>query len=243
VTVPARIASLDPERWDAVYQTAHGLIFLQTIEGVSKLYRRVAGPGELWLDVGCGTGRLTMRLLDEKRQIVGLDDDTAMIDFARGASSGVTGVSFTRASVDALPFVDGSLDGITAASLLGCLPAPESFAAEVARVLRPGGSALVSVTNARSTLRSIDGLLSRWRRGGTKPPEAALPVRTYSAAAARLLFENAGLRVEAIHACGFFLLVRDRVLALPSAARRWGWRATSPASHRLGRNLVVLARK
>jgi SAM-dependent methyltransferase len=57
---------------------------------------------------------------------------------------------------DALPLADGSLDGVVASSVFEYLADPPRVAAELARVLRPGGVLLLTVPNPRNGVRKIE---------------------------------------------------------------------------------------
>lgn len=94
------------------------------------------------LDVGCGDGRLA----EAARQAgvgvaswTGVDLAPSQIATAREAQPWA---SFLEASADEMPFADVSFDVAIAATLFSSLPSPDlerAAAAEVARVVRPGG--------------------------------------------------------------------------------------------------------
>jgi len=68
------------------------------------------------LDVGCGTGRITLFLKEMGFEVVGVDISKSMLELAKGR---VRGVDFVQASADALPFVNKSF-GVNV-SIWGCL--------------------------------------------------------------------------------------------------------------------------
>lgn len=102
---------------------------------------RDATPGRL-LDAGCGPGHWTQFLHDGDRDAVGADLSSQLLAAAR---TRFPDPWFEQADLRALPFEDASFDGILAwYSLIHTPPAelPEILA-ELARVLRPGGSVLI----------------------------------------------------------------------------------------------------
>lgn len=119
------------------------------------LFARLAGPGALVLDVGCGTGRLTPFLTAHGLQVRGLDLSEEMVRTARRDHPDA---EFEVGDVRALPYADaepgrepgGELGGALGGALgwysLMYLP-PEERAtpyAELARVLRPGAPLAVA---------------------------------------------------------------------------------------------------
>lgn len=93
------------------------------------------------LDIACGTGIVTRRLLRSDRTVVGVDRSRGMLGLAgRRVPGGVVRGDATR-----LPFVSGGVDAVVIVWLLHLLPHPESVLAEAARVLRPGGVLITTV--------------------------------------------------------------------------------------------------
>lgn len=95
------------------------------------------------LDVGCGFGRWTRWLAERGADAIGIDPTETMLDAARRASPG--SVRYRRMSATALDFPDDHFDVVTCITVVQHLePAEQEQAvAELARVLRPGGVAVV----------------------------------------------------------------------------------------------------
>jgi demethylmenaquinone methyltransferase / 2-methoxy-6-polyprenyl-1,4-benzoquinol methylase len=98
-------------------------------------------PGELALDVACGTGGLTRALarLQPGATVFGADFSQEMV--RRALNGG--GPVYLAADALRLPFGDGSLDVVTISFGLRNLPDPDQGLRELRRVLRPGGRVLV----------------------------------------------------------------------------------------------------
>lgn len=92
------------------------------------------------LDVACGTGDLSLTLSgDGKAQIVALDFCRPMLEIAAAKSlRRRAGIPFIEGDALALPFRDGSFDGVTIAFGLRNLAGVESGLVELLRVLKPG---------------------------------------------------------------------------------------------------------
>jgi SAM-dependent methyltransferase len=122
------------------------------------------------LDVGCGTGRDLAFLLGNGKDAYGVDPSREMLVAAhqtlgaRGFSS--EGRLFVGSLPDLSQFAESEFDGVLCSAVLMHLPEEELFDAVYAlrRILRPGGTLLVSVPVTRSdvdpiTRRDVGGRL------------------------------------------------------------------------------------
>ena len=97
-----------------------------------------AGAGDRVLDVATGTGAVAAELLCQKGcSVVGLDQSPEMIAVARER---LPQVELVEASAENLPFEDASFDALTFTYLLRYVDDPGATLAELARVVRPGGT-------------------------------------------------------------------------------------------------------
>ena len=102
-------------------------------------------PGEVAVDVGCGTGAEVRRLAGLVRpdgRAVGVEPHPGLRGVATERSAGL-GAEFVDGDAAALPFDDGSVDVLRCERVFQHLPDPAGSAREIARVLRPGGRAVV----------------------------------------------------------------------------------------------------
>jgi SAM-dependent methyltransferase len=112
-----------------------------------------AGPARI-LEVGCGWGELAEWLARETgADVVAVDLSPRMVELARAR-----GIDARVADAQQLPFADGEFDCVVAAWMLYHLPDLDGGIAELARVLRPGGT-LVAVTNSRYHLHELRELV------------------------------------------------------------------------------------
>jgi len=129
------------------------LLWLLTLGRERNFRERALGlahlsAGESVLDIGCGTGTLAIaakRQVGPNGRVHGIDASSEMIRRAsRKASKAGTDVAFQTALVESLPFRDGTFDVVLSTLMLHHLPGTlrSQCAAEVRRVLKPGGRLL-----------------------------------------------------------------------------------------------------
>ena len=101
-----------------------------------------AGTGRV-LDAGCGTGGLIRRLASRRPEWRWTGVDVAPLALQLAKERGIADVR--EASVTALPFGDGEFSAVVSADVLYHLDDDEAALREMARVLRPGGVAVINV--------------------------------------------------------------------------------------------------
>lgn len=102
-------------------------------------------PGAVGLDLCCGTGDLSLALRSAfpTAQIMGLDFSRAMLSCASSKAPDARGLPLVQGNATAVPFGDGSFDAVTIAFGLRNLSSTEAGLAEIFRLLRPRGRAVV----------------------------------------------------------------------------------------------------
>ena len=119
-------------------------LFNEHISRYKFAARLIPKGGEI-LDLGCGTGYGTVELFGGP-SIVGADVSAEAVAYAR-ANYGREGVTFLEASCEALPLTDHQFDLITCFEVIEHLENWRGLLAEAQRLLRPGGSFVVSTPN------------------------------------------------------------------------------------------------
>jgi SAM-dependent methyltransferase len=128
----------------------------ETEPGIVALHRKryeFALPyceGREVLDAGCGVGYGTAVLAPHARRVVGVDLDPAAIAYAR-SRYGADNVEFREGDVQALDLADASFDAVCSFETIEHVPDRDAFLAEMRRLLRPGGTFLVSTPRAERT--------------------------------------------------------------------------------------------
>jgi len=91
------------------------------------------------LDVATGTGLVALELVARRFRVTGVDRSPEMLAIARRRFRH-GGVELVEANAESLPFADASFDHLTFTYLLRYVEEPGSTLAELARVVRPGGT-------------------------------------------------------------------------------------------------------
>lgn len=113
-------------------------------------------PGQLALDLACGTGDLTLGVAARGPSVVGLDVTHRMVELARHrAAEGQA--RFIVGDMAELPFEAGRFDLVTTGYGLRNVPEIETAIQEIHRVLRPGG-VLVSLDFNRPAQAPVRGI-------------------------------------------------------------------------------------
>jgi SAM-dependent methyltransferase len=108
--------------------------------GAAELLSAVAGAGRV-LDLGCGSGKLTVALARAGAAVTGIDSSRERLEQARRRAdeSGVE-LQLVEADMDEpLPFEDGSFDAATSRLALMAAAAPAATLRELRRVVAPDG--------------------------------------------------------------------------------------------------------
>lgn len=171
------------------------------------------------LDLGCGYGRYT-RVIPAPC-VVGLDMTQRWLD--HGHRHGVENA--VRGDAHRLPFADDTFDALVSVGLMEYVDRPRVLA-EISRVLKPGGPAVLLVPNRYGAFRATARMLCRIAR---RPYFCSEP----SSAEMMRLFRGAGLDVLARE-------MNDGLIWLPDAVDRGIGAVAYPAVERLfgplGRN-------
>ncbi|HSK80007.1 MAG TPA: methyltransferase domain-containing protein, partial [Thermoanaerobaculia bacterium] len=162
-----------------------------------------ATEGKAILDCGCGRGfYLKMLRHVGNARLAGIDLELPHLRKARRNTADLPGITIANASIYELPFPDGTFDAVILSEVLEHVEREADGLAEVARVLKPGGLAVVTVPHAHypfwwdpinKTLETIFG--THAHRG----PLAGIwtrHVRLYTPERLREVVRAAGLEVE-----------------------------------------------
>lgn len=178
-------------------------------------------PGGTLLDLGCGNGSWTREVAAHVTagRVLGVE---LIEEFAQAATRAGVEVSASDLS-ERLPYEDGSIDVVHSNQVIEHLPGTDGFMREIARILAPGGYAVVS-TNNLSSWHNVLSLVLGWQPtpchvsneailGSPAAPnngELSAPLQThlrvFTGMGLAALARHHGLRVEAQRSAGYYPL-------------------------------------
>lgn len=128
-----------------------------------SLVSSVVEPGDVVLDVACGTGiatRLAAAAAGSSGRVVGSDLNQGMIRYSRQVSAAEwPEIVWDEASALDLPYQDGSFDRVICQQGVQFFPDPGAGLAEMGRLTRTGGSVAVTVWSELSTSPYFEALV------------------------------------------------------------------------------------
>lgn len=130
-----------------------------------EMVRAVMPPSSRILDTGCGSGVMAAKFMEGGYTVWGVDFAEPMIRRARelcGSDRFVVG------DIERIPFPDNAFDAVVSLGVIEYLDSDEQALHEIRRVLRPGGRAVIAISNGSSPLLRLDATAARVV-GGLRP--------------------------------------------------------------------------
>ena len=125
------------ERWDAIRHELYGERFTtDAMLGLMPSHWVVA-------DLGCGSGTLSAELAPFVQRIIGIDNSEPMLVAAQQRTENTDNVELRKGELTALPLDDASVDATLCVIVLSYIEDVAAAVREMARVLRPGGRAVI----------------------------------------------------------------------------------------------------
>jgi trans-aconitate methyltransferase len=119
------------QSWDPTAYAQDGSFVHELAGGVLEWL--APKPGERILDLGCGDGQLTQRLMATGAIVTAIDASPEMVAAARAR-----GVAVDQGRAEVLPYPDRSFDAVFSNAVLHWVRGQDEMMAQVHRVLRPG---------------------------------------------------------------------------------------------------------
>jgi SAM-dependent methyltransferase len=120
------------QTWDPKAYGQNGAFVHELAGGVLEWL--AAKPEEHILDLGCGDGQLTQRIVGMGAKVAGVDASPEMVAAARQR-----GIAVDVGDAEALPYADRMFDAVFSNAALHWVRGQDAMMAQVRRVLKPGG--------------------------------------------------------------------------------------------------------
>ncbi|WP_341719360.1 class I SAM-dependent methyltransferase [Micromonospora sp. FIMYZ51] len=178
-------------------------------------------PGAIVLDIGCGRGTTTLRISDRlrPRRLIAVDASSALLATVRTRLAEASGTGSTIcADFHHLPLPDAMADAAVAAFCLYHSPTPAAAVAEIARCLRPGGTAVLA-TKSLDSYTELDQLAQT----ADLDPDAVCRPSLYECFHSRNLVD-----IAATHLTVLDVLHEEHVFEFANVAHLARYLATTP---------------
>ena len=110
------------------------------------------------LDVGCGAGMMAKEIANKGYEISGIDYSYNMIRKAKAVCNVNTkfGMNFLQGNIESLPFRDSAFDVVLCLGVITYLKSEQKALQEMSRILKPGGTMILSILNKFSLGKCLD---------------------------------------------------------------------------------------
>jgi SAM-dependent methyltransferase len=163
--------------------------------------------GKRVLEIGCGRGGFAAWLSSQGALVTAADFSSAAIKAASShfPDSGVTWIVNDIQNID---FPSHSFDTVVSCETVEHVPQPRKAISELARVLRPGGTLILTCPNYLGLM----GLYRAYMRlSGRRFTEVGQPINHFTLLPCTLSWlRSAGLRIECVEASGHYLPIPRR---------------------------------
>ncbi|HZL59315.1 MAG TPA: class I SAM-dependent methyltransferase [Stellaceae bacterium] len=188
--------------------------------------------GKRVLEIGCGAGPAACLFAEDGALVTAIDLTETAVDLTRRHTTGLD-VTVERMDAERMSFADASFDHVFSWGVLHHSAEPARTFAEVARVLRPGGTALIMVYNRASARYWIKGAITLLLRGRLFRGDSFASVQRFFTDGyfhhhftprefARALAPMRVERISLTHMSGRMLPLLPRAID-EWCKRRWGW--------------------
>ena len=167
---------------------------------VYELFEPLAAEGTV-LDIGCGPGITVEHLARKYSQIVGVDLSIGMVKECVTLYGKMGSAHFSSGRIEELPFISECFDAVICMGVVEYIEDDYRAVNELRRVLKPGGSVIITLPNKLSPYRIWNKWVYRKVTTGLKSllglgRRNLLTHREYTEIGYRRLLESQGFRVS-----------------------------------------------
>jgi len=108
------------------------------------------------LDIGCGPGVMAKEVANRGYEIFGMDYSHNMIEKAKAICNTKVRTTFLQGDIESLPFEGSVFDMVLCLGIISYLKSENKALHEMSRVLKPGGTLILSSLNKVSLAKCLD---------------------------------------------------------------------------------------
>lgn len=147
--------------WESVYnrQDFLGVCYRRRMyQALSWLDNSNLSKNSKILDVGCGAGMTAKEVANRGYEILGMDYSHNMVKKAKAICNVNTksDINFLQGDIESLPFKDSVFDVVLCLGVITYLKSEQKALHEMSRVLKPGGTLILSILNKVSLAKCLD---------------------------------------------------------------------------------------
>lgn len=132
--------------WDNVagaYDIFVNVINRKTHQKLKRIVSSLIEPDNTVLECACGTGLLSAVIAPKCRQLTATDYSEKMLNKAKKNCAVFQNITFSKADITALSYLDGSFDKVVAGNVIHLLDNPMTAISELNRVCKDGGMLII----------------------------------------------------------------------------------------------------
>jgi ubiquinone/menaquinone biosynthesis C-methylase UbiE len=154
--------------WSGFSQQYHATLYEEVTEYPSLVMRHnyilelLSPDDRIVVDIGCGPGEMLCDLMDRGYEVYGVDIAQGMLDVAsKHIAKRHPGfsVDLRIGNIEDLDFEDNSFDCVICAGVIEYMETDEKALGELYRILKPGGTLIITVRNKACPFRLLDAIL------------------------------------------------------------------------------------
>jgi len=110
------------------------------------------------LDAGCGAGRIAKEIANRRYDVIAMDYSHNMVKEAKAICSvnEELDIKFLQGDIESLPYKDSVFDMVLCLGVITYLKSEQKALREMSRILKPGGTLILSILNKVSLARCLD---------------------------------------------------------------------------------------
>ena len=132
--------------WDKIsplYDLFENIYNRKVFTGTGKKVAEFIEPSDVVLECACGTGAISIYLVQKCRKLMATDFSKGMLKRAARKCRKYGNVRFRRADITDLKCGNARFDKAVAGNVIHLLPEPEKALLELKRVVKPGGKIII----------------------------------------------------------------------------------------------------